>query len=115
MNDQLPDFEPPAPMFEDPKPKKDRKPRRKARRIMTVKPPQKVAKKRRAVKVKVIRRGRPAGSKNKPKYAPPPATRIPAAASNNTSFAAMMEIVRQIKALPPMDQQEIVQYLKDWL
>ena len=65
MTDQIPDFEPPAPMFEDPKPAKKprRKPtKRKAKRAAAPEP-KRVVKKRRVVK----RRGRPPGAVNKPK------------------------------------------------
>ena len=64
MNDQLPDFEAPAPMFEDPKPKKARrKPnKRKAAKVEVRVAPKRAVKKRRTVK-----RGRPPGALNKPK------------------------------------------------
>jgi hypothetical protein len=77
MNDAIPDFEPPAPMFEDPKPAK--KPRRKPAKKRAVysapapKPkPRKVGRRKtgRARKSQVAavkRRGRPAGVPNKPK------------------------------------------------
>jgi hypothetical protein len=66
MNDAIPDFEPPAPMFEDPKPAK--KPRRKTTKKRAVHPtpaPKRIVKKRKVAK----RRGRPAGVPNKPKAA----------------------------------------------
>lgn len=64
MTDQIPDFEPPAPMFEDPTPAKKprKKPTRRKAKKAAVAPPKPV-KKRRAVK----RRGRPPGAVNKPK------------------------------------------------
>jgi hypothetical protein len=69
MNDQIPDFEPPPPMFEDPKPAK--KPRRKPTKKKAVKTvpaklytarPGRTYKKR-----KTVKRGRPPGALGKPK------------------------------------------------
>ncbi len=66
MNDQIPDFEPPPPMFEDPKPVKKprRKPTKKARKAVHPTPqPKRIVKKRKVAR----RRGRPPGALGKPK------------------------------------------------
>ena len=100
MNDQLPDFEAPAPMFEDPKPKKARRKPTKKRAVVAVPSP------KRAVKKDVKRRGRPPGALGKPKV------ELAASSSAKLIVSVYDRCNEILKELAPHERGPVLECLK---
>jgi len=110
MNDQIPDFEPPPPMFEDPKPVKKprRKPTKKAKSVSFLERKRQlsrekaVPKKRRVAK----RRGRPPGALGKPKV------EAVASSSAKTIVSVYDRCNEILKELAPHERGPVLECLK---